>query len=317
MKMYDKKIAICMATFNGEQYLNEQIESIVKQTFEDWVLFIRDDGSGDRTVEIIKKYCADFPEKIILISDETIVGGSSKRNFAAILDWVNRHYDFSYFMFSDQDDVWLNDKIERCMKVLLEKEKTYNGPVLVHSDLMVVNESLEVLGESFIKYRALNPEVKDLQHLLVQNNITGCTMLWNRELNELLSLESEAVAMHDWWIALVASAFGEILYESKATIQYRQHGKNVVGATKVNSLGFIVKRLLGNNHVKQTLNLAFEQAEAFRKEFCDRLSDEQKECLNIFCSIRTKRKVHRMIGLLKGGYTKQGIVQIIGELLFI
>lgn len=312
-----KAVAICMATFNGEQYLSEQIESIVKQTFEDWVLFIRDDGSSDRTVEIIERYCADFPEKIILISDETIVGGSSKKNFAAILDWVNRHYDFSYFMFSDQDDVWLNDKIERCMKVLLEKEKTYNGPVLVHSDLMVVNESLEVLGESFIRYRALDPEVKDLPHLLVQNNITGCTMLWNRELNVLLSLESEAVAMHDWWIALVASAFGEILYENKATIQYRQHGKNVVGATKVNSLGFIVKRLLGNNHVKQTLNLAFEQAEAFHNVFCDRLSDDQRECLNTFCAIRTQRKVRRMIELLKGGYTKQGIVQIIGELLFI
>ena len=253
----------------------------------------------------------------MLIDDENIQGGSSKKNFASILNWVNAHYSFNYFMLSDQDDYWIPTKIEKSIKCIKENEEKYSGPILVHTDLKVVNQNLEILGESFIKYRNLNPQVKDIAHLLVQNNITGCTMCWNSELNKLLDLSDDEIAMHDWWIALVATCFGHIEFIDEATILYRQHENNVVGATKVNSLGFIINRLLGNSHVKETLVMSMTQAEAFVRHYESQLIEEQKELITRFANINKKNKLFRIGEIFSYGYLKQGLVQIIGEVMFI
>ena len=317
MKITNNTIAICMATYNGERYIREQIDSILLQSYKDWILFVRDDRSKDKTVKILKEYVNRWPHKIILINDEKIQGGSSKRNFAEILNWVNKRYKFNYFMFSDQDDYWLPSKVEKSLKKVKETEQRYGGPVLVHTDLKVVNQNLEILGESFIKYRSLNPKVKDIPHLLVQNNITGCTMCWNSDLNDLLDLKDEGIAMHDWWIALVASCFGNIVFINEATILYRQHDKNVIGATKVNSLGFIINRLMGNSHVKETLSMSKLQAKVFTQHYRRELTDKQREIFTRFANIDEKNKIFRIIELFHRGYLKQGFVQIIGEVMFV
>lgn len=317
MQINDGTVAICMATYNGSKYLKEQIESIIGQSYKEWILFVRDDGSRDDTVSILKRYCSYYPEKIIMIEDKSIKGGSSKKNFAAILDFVSKNYDFNYFMFSDQDDVWLPEKIQICLERIRQCEQNGNEPILIHSDLKVVDERLNILGESFISYRALDVEKKDLNHLLVQNNVTGCTMFWNKALNSKILLTDDNIAMHDWWIALVAATFGQIVFESQPTILYRQHSDNVVGATKVNSIGFILNRLMGNNHVKKTLRMSFEQAEDFEKKYHNELSDEKKKILNDFIHIRNCTKVKRIILAVQGHYLKQGLVQIIGELMYI
>ena len=318
-----------MATYNGAAYLKEQIESILAQTYSNFVLFIRDDGSTDETVQILKEYRENYPERIELIESASNGKKGSKHNFAAILSYVKAEYDFRYFMFSDQDDKWLSDKIEKSMKAMKNSEndadnkagiKDYNyscKPVLIHTDLRVVDENLNTLGESFIRYRALNPETKDLSHLLVQNNATGCTMLWNKALNDLICMEDDRVAMHDWWFVLAACCFGEIIFVNEATVLYRQHGDNVVGATKVNTPGFIVKRLSGSNHVKDTLHMSVTQAGAFADYYRDRLSDEQTKILVKFADLYNHNKIVRVSTVLKGKYLKQGVVQIIGELMFI
>lgn len=317
MEITNNTVAICMATYNGERYIREQIDSILQQSYDDWILFIRDDHSNDRTVDILNEYVNHYLQKIVLIDDRNIQGGSSKRNFAEILNWVNKHYKFNYFMFSDQDDYWLPTKVETSIKRIKETEQKRPGPVLVHTDLKVVNQNLDTLGESFIKYRALNPEVKDIAHLLVQNNITGCTMCWNSDLNALLDLTDEAIAMHDWWIALVAACFGSIEFINESTILYRQHGNNVVGATKVNSLGFIINRLLGNSHVKETLVMSNIQAEAFARYYKNKLTDKQKQTITRYAHLNKKNKLFRIIELFRYSYLKQGFVQIIGEVMFI
>lgn len=318
MNINNETVAICMAVYNGENYITEQIESILKQTYKNWILFIRDDGSCDNTVDIINKFASEYKEKIIVINDKKLEGGSSKKNFAVILDWVKQNYDFSYFMFSDQDDIWLDYKIAITLKKMKTiEELNENTPILIHTDLTVVDQNLNVLGKSFFKYRALNPNIKDINHLLIQNNVTGCTMMWNKQLNLKMNIKDENVAMHDWWITLVASTLGIIEYLNTPTILYRQHGGNVVGATKVNSLSFIINRLLGHNHVRETIRLSVKQAEAFNNVYKSELSKTQYEIIDKFSKIYLRNKIFRIIIIVKGKYLKQGINQIIGELMFI
>lgn len=312
-----EQVAICMATYNGGKYIGQQIESIIHQTYSDWRLFIRDDGSNDNTIDVIREYAVTLGEKIVLINDGKQSTKSSKGNFANALSWITSYYDFKYYMFCDQDDVWLDDKIEKSLRAIQQAEKENDEPILLHTDLKVVDAQLNVLGESFVKYRALNPDVRDVNHLLIQNNITGCTMMWNQKLNELIDISSECVAMHDWWFSLTAACFGKIIYLNEPTILYRQHSANVVGATKVNSLAFIINRLLGNNHVKKTILEAMEQAQAFLIYYKGKLSQNQIEDIECFATLRTHNKLVRICKSIRKGFLKQGIIQIIGELMYI
>lgn len=318
LKTGSNTVAICMAAYNGEKYIAEQITSIINQSYQDWVLFIHDDNSSDSTVNIVTEIAEKHVEKIFLIDDETVSGGSSLKNFAAILEWVNRRYSFNYYMFSDQDDYWLPQKIEKSIKLVKEKEGIYKDkPVLVHTDLSVVDLNLKILGTSFFAYRALNPEIKDLNHLLAQNNITGCTMIWNKALNEIVLLSDHRIVMHDWWIALVACCFGEIYYLKESTVYYRQHGGNVVGATKVNTVRFIIKRLLVKNKAHETIKKSVLQAKAFLDIYKYRINEKERSVLKKYSELYTYGKCKRIKLVIEGKYLKQGIIQIIGELLFI
>lgn len=325
MKYDNGTVAICMATYNGEKYIGEQIQSILGQTYDNWRLFIHDDGSTDKTVEVIKTYRDD---RICLLEDGVRLG-SAKDNFASILHYVKEQFDFHYFMFADQDDVWLSHKIEVSMEQIRKTEcgmrdKTDGDtiPVLIHTDLKVVDENLETLGESFMAYRALKPNVKDLNHLLAQNNVTGCTMLWNKALNDKINLGAREVAMHDWWFSTSASLLGSIEYVGEPTILYRQHGNNTVGATKVNTFGFILKRLFGHNHVRQTIQLSVEQAKGLltfygEPDVENGISRDKLELLERYGNLYSHNKLVRMYIICKYHFLKQGFVQIIGQLMFV
>lgn len=316
MNINNETIAICMATYNGEAYVCEQIASILRQTCQNWILFIRDDGSTDQTPEILRQYALKYNDRIVLIEDPALSGGSAQQNFASILKWVTQRHSFSYFMFADQDDVWLDTKIEKSLR-FMKKNETDNAALLLHTDLSVADQQLSILGDSFFDYRSLDPDVTDLRHLLVQNNVTGCTMLWNRALNDLLDLSDPQIAMHDWWIALTACAFGKILCLKEPTVLYRQHGKNVVGATRVNSPGFILKRLRGYRQVQDKLKLSVAQSGAFLAHYKNLLTQEQTRILQLFSGLYSHNKLVRVFTVCREGFLKQGFIQIVGELLLI
>lgn len=319
MSNIHKYIAICLATYNGEPYIQQQLDSILTQTYQNWLLFIRDDCSSDNTATILQSYADQYPEQIIIIPNSSEKSSGSKNNFASILNWVNEHYHFPYYMFSDQDDVWLETKIEDSLKTLqkTEKQLSTSTPILLHTDLQVVDQDLNSLGESFFQYRALNPDVIDLPHLLVQNNVTGCTMMWNQALNQLLNLENNQIAMHDWWITLAAACFGTIVCLKKPTILYRQHRKNVIGATKVNTPKFLIQRLMGNTQIKETLNLSIMQAKTFLDVYQKDLTSDQFQTLDTFVNIMHHNKLLRIITAFRYHFLKQGIIQIIGEILYL
>jgi len=226
-------VGILMATYNGEKFIKEQIDSILSQTYRNWQLLIHDDGSSDRTVKIVEEYKRKYPNKIILIEDGIKCGGA-KENFAHLMLIVRRRFKyFDYIMFSDQDDVWLPEKIKITLQTILEMESKYgvNSPILVHTDLKVVDEKLNIISESFWNYQNIDPTNNALNCLILENTVTGCTMMINKALFDLVNYIPKEAIIHDWWITLVCSLFnGYICPLQEVTILYRQHSRNDTGA---------------------------------------------------------------------------------------
>lgn len=311
--MSQARVAICLATYNGATYVSQQIESIINQTYLNWHLYIRDDSSNDGTDKILLNFQKKYPKKITVL-ENLEGGGSSQKNFLVILNWVKRKIDPEYYMLCDQDDYWLSNKIE----ISLSKFRNDELPLLVHTDLKVVNAELEILDESFMKASGLNGEKNDLAHLLIQNNVTGCTMIWNRELNNNINYETMTNnLMHDWWIALIATSFASIEYVSIPTVLYRQHNNNVVGASKVYSLDYVKKKLSDVTSIKRAMNDTYWQAFYFQKEYGQKIDEKNQKILEQYVKLPSLNKLSKILTCLKNGFFKQSVIQLIGQLLFI
>lgn len=233
----EKTVDILLATYNGAKYLSQQLDSLFAQNFQDWQIIIHDDGSSDGTVQIVEEYERRYPDKIKFIKDGIRTGGA-KDNFAHLMKFASA----DYVMFCDQDDVWLPEKIDDTFRLMLETESEYpNKPVLVHSDLKVVDSDLNSLATSMFEFQRLSKQV-NLSDSFVQNNVTGCTVMINRmALDIALPIPNEAI-MHDWWLVLkVLTNSGHVAFLDKPTLLYRQHESNSVGAQKVSFLYFLSK----------------------------------------------------------------------------
>lgn len=307
-------IDILMATYNGESYIGEQIDSILNQTYTQWKLYIRDDGSKDNTMSIVEEYANKYSDKIILVKDGKR-GLGAKGNFGALIKYSKSEY----CMFCDQDDFWLSTKIEDSMNKMLEIEKKegIDLPILVHTDLKVVDGELNVINESFWNYQNLDKTKTSLRSLLVQNNITGCTMLMNKALMKLCQNTPENCIMHDWWIGLVASAFGGIYTVDKQTMLYRQHGKNEVGAHKYNSIGFVKNKLSNIEKINKSIDDTINQAKAFYDEFKNELNSNDKEIVYNYSILRDKNLIQRKRSIVKNKFYKNGLMRNIAYLIFI
>lgn len=227
------QIAILMATYNGDKYLREQIDSLFAQTYQDWHLYIHDDGSKDNTITIINEYAQHHPDKITLL--EYSSQGGACRNFLSMLESV----DASYYMFCDQDDVWLPEKTElemKQMKLIEQQDKSF--PIIINTDLTVVDLHLNIISSSFWKYERIYPEYfKKFEDFAAMNIATGCTMLFNHCTKEAIIKPYDKALMHDAWITLCAiNAHGIINNIITPTVMYRQHGNNTLGARDARKL---------------------------------------------------------------------------------
>lgn len=222
------KIDILLSTYNGEKYLVEQIQSIVNQTFSDWRLLIRDDGSTDGTLKIIANFCQQYPEKIVLLSDNLGNLGVI-RSFEKLL----QASEAPYIMFCDQDDYWLPEKVALTLQKMEEMEHKHgNIPLLVHTDLRVVNKNRETTATSFWEFAHMHPEIieSDIHFLAICNCVTGCTAMFNKAAKICSLPFGKSVEMHDAWVAICTMKAGKIGFLPEQTIEYRQHHDNVCGA---------------------------------------------------------------------------------------
>lgn len=230
-------IDILLATYNGEEYLCQQIDSIICQSYTSWRLIIRDDSSSDGTLVIIKDYVNRYPNKIILVDENTQNLGSSK-SFIRLLDFVSN----DYFMFADQDDVWLPNKVELSMKKMHELEYAYgiDKPLLVCGDAECIDASGNLLCSSFFQSQKFIDTTDDAIKLLALNVIQGSTSLMNRNVISYVKPIPDFV-LHDQWIGVITAHYGKVVYLPEQLIKYRQHGHNVLGALNVGTTYFFNK----------------------------------------------------------------------------
>ena len=227
-----KTVAVLLAVYNGAEFLEDLLESIMHQTHQDFVCFAHDDGSTDCSKEILFKLQEKYPSKIVVLDYPST--GSAKANFISLL----RGRTQRYVMFADQDDIWLPEKIEKSLAKIEEIECDGQVPALVFTDLEIVDSRLETISPSFYGYTKLKPDRISYQQLLMENVGSGCTIIMNNALAKLCTriTDTDSIYMHDWWFMLVAAVFGRIAFLDEVTILYRQHVNNNVGATPPNKV---------------------------------------------------------------------------------
>ena len=226
------EIGILLGVYNGADFLDAQIQSYLDQDHEAWQVLARDDGSKDASLKILNQYA--LKDGRIHIRRDGNGNLGVRGNFSALMGTA-LDTDIQYFVFSDQDDVWRHDKLSAQLEVMRGAEAVWGKkPVLVHSDAMVVDRELNTISPSFMAYQGIrHNSAAPLNNLLVQNFVTGCTIMVNRQLLEMAYPVPETALMHDWWLALCAAVFGTIAFVDKPLIQYRQHADNQVGAKSV------------------------------------------------------------------------------------
>ena len=233
MEQIKRHIAILMATYNGEKYLREQIDSILSQTNSQWHLYIHDDGSKDETVAILNDYATKHPKQITVLNYPP--QGGAMQNFMSLLEQV----EADYYMFSDQDDIWFKDKIFMEIDRMRTEEKTHvDRPIIVFCDLTVVDANLNKIANSFLSYQNIHPEFLTTFHELAASNLTtGCTMFFNHRVKEVIQYPMQAATMHDAWITLCSmKADGILAFIPQPLIFYRQHDHNTLGAINMTQI---------------------------------------------------------------------------------
>ncbi len=241
-------VQILMSTYNGEKYIREQIDSILNQTYDNIKLLIRDDGSTDKTLQILEEYSNKY-------DNISYYSGSNIGVKDSFYDLFKRVDDKAlYIATSDQDDVWFPDKVEVAVKHLQDIKQ----PALYCCRPQLVDQNMVCLQDSVNE----NPPMITFGNALIENICIGCTMMINRKLYDFIDGRwPKESLIHDWWIYQVGVCFGTVYYDTEPHIYYRQHSQNVIGLD-TNCIQLIQRRIRLLNEFKGKYTLQ-------TKEFMD------------------------------------------------
>ena len=308
-------IDILLSTYNGEKYLKDQLDSIVRQSVQDWRIIVRDDGSTDSTLTgVLKQYQELLGDKLRVLSGENVgVVGS----FSRLMDQSSA----PYLMFCDQDDVWFNDKVEVMLQSIKTVEQSLgsNIPVLSFSNLALVDQDGRPTGSDFWRFHGINPHHSSLERLLLQNVVTGCACMFNRALLVISTPIPHEAILHDWWLSLNASLFGVLAVVDRPTIYYRQHSSNQVGARGISYRR--LRKMIGAEEsvgarlagiIKRTAT----QATALLSRHSASLAPKQKRLLEGYVSLPDLNALDRKVFMLREGVLFTSSIRNICLMLF-
>lgn len=292
------KIEILLATYNGEKYVGEQIDSIINQTYNNWELLIRDDNSKDRTLEILKEY--EKKDKRIKVIEDKKGNLGFVKNFEELLnnskeDWV---------MFSDQDDYWLENKIEKYVAILnTSSEDILKKPMLIHSNSFICDDNLEIIKDEFINSKIANKYNED--DFYFAYFVQGSTVLINRAIIDLALPFSKNVTVHDRYFHLLAEFLGKRIFINESLIKYRQHSNNKIGA-KSSVISKILKKRYFHTEDRELIleiqkkykdNLGTEQIEKIEK-YLEVTNDKKNRFLRFYLSREFKMNIKKRLFML-------------------
>lgn len=302
MPMGEKLVSVVIATYNGERYLRAQLDSILDQTYRNLEIVVCDDRSKDGTADILQEYAQGAGIK--WHRNEERLGPA--QNFGRAISLARG----DYVAFSDQDDVWKPTKIETSVSAMVELENSGDPdvPILVFTDLTLVDEQLRTIADSYYGHMGRNPRLNTLNRILAGNIVAGCGALANRKLIDLaMPIPREAI-MHDSWLALVASTLGKLRYVDVPTVLYRQHANNTVGGVRTllhQKAGRALSLRFDNAHYRQALIVPrYPQARALLDRHRERITPDKRALMLEFLACERKGFVSKRISILMNGFLR-------------
>lgn len=310
------RVDVIMATFNGQKYIKEQIDSILQNKGVEVMLHVFDDGSSDDTISILYEYQMKYPKQVVVHQNEQNLGLTL--NFLSGIRYVMDQFpEAMYFMCCDQDDVWNSDKMEKTLKRMLQMEKCYSieRPNLVFTDTTITDEKLQLIKKSFYQSQRYRLNKLKLPHLLMENLIIGCTTMINRAFEPYLLQLPKHARYHDWWLALIASAFGAINFLPRQTMYYRQHSGNVVGGARFGA--YLANRARTLRNQRNSLMENKRQADEFFSIFEKKLTPYNEKIFRKFIEMFSSNWFKKRVLMFRCGFLKSGFVRNFGLFLIL
>lgn len=279
-------VDILMATYNGEAFVEEQVRSIVNQTYTDWRLLIHDDGSTDKTLDILHRL-AHKDKRIVVIEDETSKLGVAK-NFIHLVTKSSA----PFCMFCDQDDIWLPNKVEKMLHAI--QQYNQNIPQVLYTNAFLWNPERGIISDK----NTLTYPTTIRQTLFLNTGIQGAAAIFNRAMCEVVEQPLSFYAMHDHVLLLAGICFGEVHYLHESLMYYRQHEHNVTG----NAPGSIAKKIAlmwQNKHVRLVNREHYDGLKAFYEHFQSNISISDKQLIEAFLSMPEQHCFARMAHVIQ------------------
>ncbi|MCR5205138.1 MAG: glycosyltransferase [Lachnospiraceae bacterium] len=359
-------VNIIMSVYNGEKYLDDQINSIIKSTSDNWKLYIFDDGSTDSSFSIASSYAEKYKHtifakknrynmgstmsflynlsrvsaKVAADSKLKIINGYKQKVRGPKLEKIKKITGSAagfirhpltkrsgvkctqYYMFADQDDFWLMDKIFLSVKKIkkLERIRGRHKPSMVFTDAILVDEELKFVEKSFYKTNHMRAGKCDLGHLLMENKAVGCTTIVNQAAADVLRItfpsqqnrfkfrnDYDYIRFHDWWMALICAGFGSVRFYHVPTVMYRQHSANQVG--QGDFISYIRKRAEDVEDIKRRLNETIAQADCFYRCYGSYIKKRRLKVLRRFCKLNEYNPILKRLIMLRHGFFKSGFIR--------
>lgn len=306
--------AVLLAVYNGSAHLPALLDSLRAQTDTDFSVLIQDDGSDDDSVAVLKSYCTEDPRFAF--------GNEQGKHLGPVGNFVSliRQASADYLLLCDQDDIWEREKVQLLKEEIRHLENQYSSdtPLLVHSDCSLIDRDGNLIGDSFFRHQGWDPAVRTLPPLLVQNNVTGCTLIMNTALKDLIAMHarSKELFMHDWFVALTAASFGKIGFVDRPLTRYRQHGDNAIGASSQSLVRRGLAAFRNRGEAKRRIRLTYTHTKVFRKLYGDLLPADAQAVISAYLATERMRKIKRVLTVRRLGCVMQSPVTRMGQILF-